>query len=509
MTVPSCFAGSYVYYDPEYDNLGRMTRSYTYETNGTTSPITDFDYDYVNNENNIWKKQFDHRDSDPYNEYEYDDLDRLTVAIYIDDANEVFTMDDLGNRSNVNLRSGSNQVYDVNDLTNRYNDIDSNDCTYDAAGNMTVDPNGYQYSYDYENRIIEIEDSGDTTVAEYAYDALGRRIKTVSYDSAGSAATYFYYNDQWQVLAEYDGTSFGNSFVYGNYIDEVLVMNDGTNDYYYAHDHLYSPVALMETDGDVVERYEYDAYGKVHVLDTDFSDDADGLSDVGNPYLFTGRRLDVLDSGNLKIMYYRNRYYHPEIGRFMTHDPLGINPDKAKFFIAMDYRFNELIVKAFINHDPEKDILYYWPNFQYFNGHNLFGYILNNPTNRIDPFGKLFRHKKKGEEEPRDSRLGMCGAYIDVITHDGRFADESGNFKHCYLSCMIAKDPLNPGGGSAAMACGLVFECFAGDFSIGDLVADSIGSALGKIPFVNCAKACDKFAPPDDWWDNPPNIPFW
>ncbi len=45
--------------------------------------------------------------------------------------------------------------------------------------------------YDYENRIIEIEDVGDTTVAEFAYDALGRRIKTVSYDSAGSAATYF------------------------------------------------------------------------------------------------------------------------------------------------------------------------------------------------------------------------------------------------------------------------------------------------------------------------------
>ncbi|MCD6175068.1 MAG: hypothetical protein J7K65_04780 [Planctomycetes bacterium] len=114
--------------------------------------------------------------------------------------------------------------------------------------------------YDYENRIVEIEDVGDTTVAAFAYDALGRRIKTVSYDSAGSAATYFYYNDQWQVLAEYDGTAFGNLFVYGNYIDEVLRMNDGTNDYYYAHDHLYSPAALMETDGDVVERYEYDAY---------------------------------------------------------------------------------------------------------------------------------------------------------------------------------------------------------------------------------------------------------
>ncbi len=34
-----------------------------------------------------------------------DDLDRLLSAQYgVDDSNEVFTIDDLGNRSNVNLR---------------------------------------------------------------------------------------------------------------------------------------------------------------------------------------------------------------------------------------------------------------------------------------------------------------------------------------------------------------------------------------------------------------------
>ena len=38
-------------------------------------------------------------------------------------------------------------------------------------------------------------------------------------------------------------------------------MNDGTDDYYYLHDHLYSPVALLDDTGAVVERCEYDAYG--------------------------------------------------------------------------------------------------------------------------------------------------------------------------------------------------------------------------------------------------------
>jgi uncharacterized membrane protein YfcA len=38
-------------------------------------------------------------------DFDYDNLDRLSVATYIDDANEVFTMDDLGNRLEVNLKT--------------------------------------------------------------------------------------------------------------------------------------------------------------------------------------------------------------------------------------------------------------------------------------------------------------------------------------------------------------------------------------------------------------------
>ena len=78
-----------------------------------------------------------------------------------------------------------------------------------------------------------------------------------------------YYNDKWQVLTEIEDDeedTVERDFVYGNYIDEVLMMVvDDTDTYYYAHDHLYSPVALMESDGDVVERYEYDAYGKTTI----------------------------------------------------------------------------------------------------------------------------------------------------------------------------------------------------------------------------------------------------
>jgi RHS repeat-associated protein len=39
--------------------------------------------------------------------------------------------------------------------------------------------------------------------------------------------------------------------------------------------------------------------------------------------LFTGRRVDILDNGSLKIQYNRNRYYDYYAGRWLTQDPLG------------------------------------------------------------------------------------------------------------------------------------------------------------------------------------------
>ena len=123
---------------------------------------------------------------------QYDDLSRLTEAEYIDDSNEVFTMDDLGNRSNVNDRSGTDVSYTASNITNRYSAIGgSNTPAYDEAGNLETDKDNYDYTYDYENRIVTIKDTNDVQIAAYQYDALGRRIGKV--DSVASETTYFYY----------------------------------------------------------------------------------------------------------------------------------------------------------------------------------------------------------------------------------------------------------------------------------------------------------------------------
>jgi RHS repeat-associated protein len=283
-----------------------------------------FDYEYAANTNNISEIAYVHRDSNTV-DYTYDNLDRLTLAEYsIDDNNEAFTIDDLGNRDLVNVRDGSNVDYVIDANTNRYTEIGGSNPEYDAAGNLIEDYNGYEYEYDYENRITKITKSG-ATKAEFIYDALGRRI--YKYDQVADEPTFYYYNDKWQVLCEYDFSALQRWYAYGNYIDEVLVMGESWSEesddiYYYAHDHLYSPVVLVRRNEFVLkERYEYDAYGNCTILSPTY--DIRDTSDYSNPYYFTGRELDTLDNGDLKIMNYRHRYYDTYAGRFTTHDPLG------------------------------------------------------------------------------------------------------------------------------------------------------------------------------------------
>ena len=177
------------------------------------------------------------------------------------------------------------------------------------------------------------------------------------------------------------------NFIYGNYIDEVLLMKAGENDYYYAHDHLYSPAALIDSSGTVLERYEYDAYGNCSILEPNFAPDPDGKSDYGNPYLFTGRRLDILDNSSLKIQYNRNRYYDYYAGRWLTYDPAGVSTqvvfgDKGVQIVGFGLGENDSSLDP---HDqmgtstvPVTGVI------QYGDGMNLYEYAHSNPLRYTD-----------------------------------------------------------------------------------------------------------------------------
>ena len=192
---------------------------------------------------------------------------------------------------------------------------------YDNNGNTTTMPqpgalgSSYTAKYDAWNRLVEISDTGGV-VASYEYDGLNRRtIRTEN-----STTTHFYYSDSWQCLEERLGTATtaDKQYVWGvRYVDDLVLSDKGANRYYYCQDANWNVVAALNTSGAVQERYAYTPYGVVEYLTNSFG--SSSSSSISNEFLYIGRRLDP----ETEIYYYRNRYYHAQLGRFLTRDPIG------------------------------------------------------------------------------------------------------------------------------------------------------------------------------------------
>jgi RHS repeat-associated protein len=69
----------------------------------------------------------------------------------------------------------------------------------------------------------------------------------------------------------------------------------------------------------VVHEYQYSVFGKI----VEESGDS-----VENPFTYTSREYDK-ETGNY---FYRARYYHPQIGRFISEDPLQFESDDVNFY---------------------------------------------------------------------------------------------------------------------------------------------------------------------------------
>jgi len=100
--------------------------------------------------------------------------------------------------------------------------------------------------------------------------------------------------------------------------------------YYYHYDGCGNVIALSNTAGQIVEAYSYDHFGSPTVMtgpgaDGDWATYGDNptaspvASQLDNPWMFTGRQYDPETS----LYYYRARYYHPALGRFLQTDPIG------------------------------------------------------------------------------------------------------------------------------------------------------------------------------------------
>ena len=155
-----------------------------------------------------------------------------------------------------------------------------------------------------------------------------RRVEKVDYAADPDTTSQFFY-DGWEVIEERDdGGALAATYILGPGMDEPVLMNRDSTDYWYMQNPLNgSVVALVDSSGTIQEAYAYRAYGQSTVLtgagnDTNWftSDDATATtSAIGNPYRYTARRYDD-ETG---LMYFRMRMYQPDTGSFVSRDPIG------------------------------------------------------------------------------------------------------------------------------------------------------------------------------------------
>jgi len=185
---------------------------------------------------------------------------------------------------------------------------------------------------------VYADDDGEPgdLIAEYRYDALNRRIAKIVPNGENWDRTDYYYAGARVVeerfasaQANKDTPASSAKFQYVwdiRYVHAAVLRDEDTDSdgdctdegserLYYTQDANFNVTSLVETDGDVIERYVYDPYGKRTIYDGSWSE-ISWEDSKKNEILFTGHRLNP-ESG----LYYGGwRYYHPTLGRWISWD---------------------------------------------------------------------------------------------------------------------------------------------------------------------------------------------
>ena len=249
--------------------------------------------------------------------YNYDAAGRLT-EVQSPVRPESYTYDALGNRQSDNAQF---------DEANRLLEDDAYNYSYDTNGNRTekidkITGERERYSYNSLNQLIVYQrypnsdpQTPATTDYSYNYGPLGRRWSKLNNQT--TEVTEFYWSGS-NLLGE-NSNGITRRYILEGMTPAAFIENGEIH--YYLKDHLGTAHEVVDELGNTLWQGDYQSFGVVEAT----------INSVENNLRFPGQYFDE-ESGN----YYNiNRYYDPEIGGFITSDPIGLIGGRNTYLYAM------------------------------------------------------------------------------------------------------------------------------------------------------------------------------
>jgi len=250
--------------------------------------------------------------------YSYNDRSEVTEArsnAADTTYNYTFAFDSIGNRLNATL-AGQSVNYTTN-ILNQYTVVNTTAPTYDDDGNMLTNGN-WAYTWNGENRLIQAVNSATGMKLEFAYDYMGRRIFKKVYNGEILEKHLSFVYDGYKLIEERNALD--NDAAVRKYVwqpealdrDVPLTVCDAASEktYYYHTDANKNVTELSDKSGNVVAHYEYSPFGSLTKVTGDYA--------ANNPFRFSSEYFNE-ETG---LVYYNYRYYNPELGRWISRDPI-------------------------------------------------------------------------------------------------------------------------------------------------------------------------------------------
>jgi len=269
-----------------------------------TSSIDNRTYDYDQNSNLL------NRTTTPQtSDYRYDPLDRV-IDDNVDGASLGLNYDLNDNRLIRTRPDTLDSSYSYNLASNQLNSIDTilNNITEEILPTRSM-------TYNNVGRLSQITENSQL-LAAYVHNARGQRTRKIT----ASGTIIYHYDLAGNLVTETTGTgTLIRDYLWDNGMPAVQIDNLNAQDrVLFLHmDHLATPRFATNQQGTIVWRWEGQAFGE-----TLAQEDVDGDAVLTTVNLrFPGQYFDS-ETG---LHYNWNRYYSPEIGRYITSDPIGLS----------------------------------------------------------------------------------------------------------------------------------------------------------------------------------------